>query len=468
MKPSDQLAYLTIEEAAQLLRRKKLSAVELVEAALDRIERLNPRLNAFITVIAGRARREARRADIEISRGQWRGPLHGIPITLKDNFETKGVRTTAGSKILAENIPRADSVVAARLAQAGAILLGKTNLHEWAYGVTTSNPFFGAAHNPWSVGKIPGGSSGGSAAAVAAGIGFGSMGTDTGGSIRIPSALCGVVGLKPTIGRVSLEGVVPLCESLDHAGPIARSVADVCILLEATADAYSHGIRRPNHRRLDKEKPRSFRVGWPKDFYFDRVDAEIVSAVQDAAKVLESSGGKIRKVAVPHLAAIERPCTKVALAEAGHYHHSKGYFPAREKDYSEEVRERLEMGLKVTAVDFLEAGEAKRAAMEDFEKAFEQVEVIAAPTTPIAAVDIGTEDVTIDGEREPLRGALLRLTRPADFTGHPAISLPCGFTRAGLPIGLQLIGRMDGEAELLSIARVFEKVWEGNRRHPNL
>jgi aspartyl-tRNA(Asn)/glutamyl-tRNA(Gln) amidotransferase subunit A len=468
MKTESQLAFLTIEEAAQLLRRRKISATELAEAALDRIERLNPKLNAFITVTADRARREAKAADKEIIRGRLRGPLHGIPITLKDIFETKGVRTTVGSKIFADNVTRVDSVVAARLSEAGAVLLGKTNLHEWAYGVTTSNPFFGPAHNPWAFEKIPGGSSGGSAAAVAAGIGFGSMGTDTGGSIRIPSALCGIVGLKPTFGRVSLEGVVPLCESMDHAGPIARSVADACILLEATAEKYPSGPGRPDYRKLKKAKPRGFRIGWPKDFYFDRVEDEIVAAVEGAMKVMTARGGKIQKVALPHVAAIIGPCTTVALAEAAQFHLKQGHFPARADEYSEEVRERIELGTKVTAVDYLRAREARRAATEDFEKAFERVDVIATPTTPISAVDIGAREVTLGGESEPVRGALLRLTRPSNFTGHPAISLPCGFTRTGLPIGLQFIGRMNGEAGLLSIAQVFESATEWNKRHPHL
>lgn len=468
MKTENQLAYLTIEEAGQLLRRKKISSTELVEAALARIERLNPKLNAFITVTAECARRAAKAADKEITRGGFRGPLHGIPITLKDIFATKGVRTTVGSKIPAEDFMPADSDVWARLSLAGAILLGKTNLHEWAYGVTTNNPFFGPAHNPWALEKIPGGSSGGSAAAVAAGIGFASMGTDTGGSIRIPAALCGIVGLKPTFGRVSLEGAVPLCESLDHAGPIARSVADACILFEATAEKYPRGTRPPDYRKLKKQRPRKFRIGRPEEFYFDRVDDEIAAAVEKAVKLLESHGGKIQKVALPHIAASIGPATTVALAEAAQFHLKQGHFPARSDEYSQEVRERIEMGTKVTAVDYLQAREAKRAVVEDFERAFEQVDVIASPTTPIAAVDIGAQEVTIGGESEPVRTALLRLTRPSNFTGHPAISVPCGFTRAGLPIGLQLIGRMDGEAELLAIAQVIECATDWNTRHPSL
>ena len=464
----DQLAYLTIEAAARLLRKGKVSPEDLVEAALERVERLNPKLNAVITVTSERARREAKVAQREIARGRARGPLHGIPITLKDNYGTKGVRTTAGSKILTDHVPTADSVVATRLAGAGAILLGKTNLHEWAYGVTSENPFFGAVHNPWSLGKIPGGSSGGSAAAVAAGIGFGSMGTDTGGSIRIPAALCGVVGLKPTFGRISLTGVVPLAESLDHAGPIARSVADACILLEATMEPYPRGARRLDYRKLEKDRPRKFRIGWPADYYFDQVDEEMLRAVEEGARVFESLGGRVENVALPHFEGATEACTSVALAEATNYHESQGYFPARAADYSQDLKHRLEKGAQVRATDYLRARETRRAAVEDFEAAFERVDVIAAPTTPVAAVEIGTREVQIDGKREALRAALLRLTRPANFTGHPAISIPCGFTQAGLPIGLQLIGRMNGEAELLAIAQAYESATAWKDRRPDL
>jgi len=468
LSSQDKFAYWTIEEAAEALRRRKVSPVELVEEALARIEQLNPKMNAFITVTAERARREAKIVEREIARGRVRGPLYGIPITLKDNYATKGVRTTAGSKILAENVPAADSMVAARLAKAGAILLGKTNLHEWAYGVTTENPFFGATHNPWTLERIPGGSSGGSAAAVAAGIGFGSMGTDTGGSIRIPAALCGVVGLKPTFGRVSLEGVVPLAESLDHAGMITRTVTDACILLEATAESYARVATRPDYRSLEKKRPQRFRIGWPVDFYFEDVEEEIALAVEAAVKVLAARGGRVEKVALPHLAAATRPATSVALAEATAYHEAAGYFPERAEDYSEDVRRRLELGAKVSATEYLHARESKRLATGDFEAAFERVDVIAAPATPIAAVEIGTREVKINGRSEPLRAALLRLNRPANFTGHPAISIPCGFTRAGLPIGMQLIGKKDGEAELLAIARAYESATKWTNRRPQL
>ncbi|HXY79380.1 MAG TPA: amidase, partial [Candidatus Bathyarchaeia archaeon] len=290
------LAFLSIEEAARLLRRREISPVELVEASLARIERWNPRLHAFLTVIAEQARSQAKRAEREIRRSGARSPLHGIPVSLKDNFWTRGIRTTAGSKILADFVPEKDSDVAAALARAGAILLGKTNMHEFAYGITGENPHYGSSRNPWAPDRISGGSSGGSAVAVATGMGFASLGTDTGGSIRIPAALCGIVGLKPTYGLVSTEGVVPLGVSFDHVGPLARSVTDACIVLEAIAGKYPRGAMRPSYRALRKNRPRRFRLGWPKDLFFERVNPEIQNAIGAAAKKFASIGARIVEV----------------------------------------------------------------------------------------------------------------------------------------------------------------------------
>jgi len=324
------LAFLSIDQAAKLLEKKEISPVELVEACLARIERLNPHLNSFITVIPDRARREARAAQRDIARGKWKGPLHGIPISLKDNIWSRGIRTTAGSKILADFVPKADSDVAARLKRAGAILLGKTNLHEFAYGVTNDNPHFGPARNPWNRERITGGSSGGSAAAVASGMCLASVGSDTGGSIRIPSALCGVAGLKPTFGLVSVQGIVPLAGSLDHAGPIARSATDVCVILEALAGEYPRPAARPDYRKLRRMLPKRLRLGWPDEYFFDRVDAEVRRLIEDAVAIFQSVGAEIKKVKMPRLKAALLPATNdIALAEATHYHESQGYFPAR-------------------------------------------------------------------------------------------------------------------------------------------
>jgi aspartyl-tRNA(Asn)/glutamyl-tRNA(Gln) amidotransferase subunit A len=463
------LCFLSIAEAAKLLRRKQLSPVELVDAALGRIERLNPALNAFITVVASHARREARAAEREIARGRWKGPLHGIPISLKDNIWTRGVRTTAGSKILADFVPKSESVVAESLARAGAILVGKTNLHEFAYGITNDNPHFGPVRNPWDRERIPGGSSGGSAAAVASGMCFASVGTDTGGSIRIPSALCGVVGLKPTFGLVSVERTVPLAISLDHAGPIARNVEDVCIVLGAIAGEYPKGVVRPDYRKLEKRFSKGFRIGWPEHYFFERVDGEVRSMIEEAAGIFRSLGGRIVRVPMPRLAGALLPATNdIALAEAAQYHESHGYFPARAVDYGADVRKRLELGAKVPAVDYLRGLAKKPEAMADFDAAFEHVDAILAPSTPIPAPRIGQDEIEIGGEKETVRSALVRMNRPANFTGHPAISIPCGFARGGLPAGMQLIGPHWSETRLLAIATAYEAVTEWHKRRPEL
>lgn len=464
----NELAYLSIAEAARLLRLKKMSPVELTDAALERIERGNPKLNAFITILAQRARRDARAAEREIGRGCWRGPLHGIPISLKDNFWTRGIRTTGGSKILKDFVPPRDSDVGARLAEAGAILVGKTNMHEFAYGITSENPHYGAVRNPWAAGHGAGGSSGGSAVAVATGMGFGSFGTDTGGSIRIPSALCGTVGLKPTFGLVSVAGVIPLAETFDHAGPIARSVIDACILLETVAGKYPKGAREPDYRQLRKNRPLKIRLGWPKQYFWERLDVELLEIFEMAAKVFRSLGAKVEKVSLERPAESAEPSTNIALAEATRYHESQGYWPARARDYGEDVRTRLEMGEKIRAVDYLRALQWRQGLVKEFDAAFERVDAILVPASPIAAPRIGQMEVSINGEKETVRSALVRLNRPANFTGHPAISVPCGFTREGLPAGLQLIGPRWGEAKLLAIALAYEEATEWHTRRPTL
>jgi aspartyl-tRNA(Asn)/glutamyl-tRNA(Gln) amidotransferase subunit A len=466
-----ELAYLTIEGAARLLRRKQISSAELVEAALRRIERLNPSLNAFITVVADAARRQALAADREMRRKRSSGALgllHGIPISLKDNYCTRGIRTTAGSRILADFIAQEDAEAASRLARAGAILLGKTNMHEFAYGITNENPHYGAARNPWNRENMTGGSSGGSAAALAAGIGLGATGTDTGGSIRIPAALCGIVGLKPTFGLVSVAGIIPLAETFDHAGPMARTVVDACILLQAMAGEYPRGAVPPNFRKLRPKRRRQFRVGRPKEYFFERVDAEVKKAVEAAVKCLESLGGKIVEISLPRISESLEPSTNIALAEATRYHQAMGYFPSRAKEYGEEVAKRLELGTKVTAVDYLRAQDVKRELTKDFDAALEKLDLIVAPTLPVAAPRLGTKEIEVAGEKETVRLAFVRLNRPANFSGHPAISVPCGFTRAGLPIGLQLIGPYWREARLLAIAHAYEEATEWHKRRPNL
>jgi len=469
LRSESELAFLSIEHAVRLLRRKEISPVDLVEASLARIERWNPDLHSFLTVLSERARRHARTAEKELKRGRARSPLHGIPVSLKDNFWTRGIRTTAGSKILADFVPQTDSDVAGLLARAGAILIGKTNMHEFAYGITGENPHYGSSRNPWAPERMSGGSSGGSAVAVATGMSFASVGTDTGGSIRIPSALSGIVGLKPTFGLVSAEGVVPLARSFDHVGPMARSVTDACIVLEAMAGKYPKGEPRPNHRNLRKNRPRRLRLGWPKQFFFERLDDDVRRLVEAAAKRLESAGARIEEVSLPRLASAIDTATNLVVAEASHYHESQGYYPARAAEYGDDVRAHLARGHELRAVDYLRAVESRREVQEDFLAAFEHVDAIVAPTSPIPAPRIGESEVRIAGEGGTgVRAELLRLTRPANLTGNPAISVPCGFTAEGLPVGMQLIGPPWSEARLLAIALAYEEATQWHTRHPDL
>jgi aspartyl-tRNA(Asn)/glutamyl-tRNA(Gln) amidotransferase subunit A len=468
LKSESELAFLSIEQAARLLRKKEISPVDLVEVALARIERFNPRINAFITVVADRARKQARLTEKQIRQRTTPGVLCGIPVSIKDNFWTRGVRTTAGSNILSDFVPAKDSDVAAMLARAGAILLGKTNMHEFAYGITNENPHHGPVRNPWDLERVSGGSSGGSSAALAVGIGYGATGTDTGGSIRIPSALCSTVGLKPTFGLVSVHGVMPLAKTLDHAGPIARSVTDLCIMLQAIAGNFPRGSVGPDFRKLRKNRLRKFRLGWPKEYFFDRIDREVQQAVESAAKCFKFLGATIKETSLPGLDRSVDPSTNIALAEATQYHESQGYFPQRAGEYSDDVRLRLGLGREIRAVDYLHALEVKRAITAEFDCAFEQVDAIIAPTVPIAAPRIDEKEIEIGDEKETVRSALVRLNRPANLTGHPALSIPCGFTRSGLPIGLQLIGPKWSEARLLSIALAFEDATEWQARRPPL
>jgi aspartyl-tRNA(Asn)/glutamyl-tRNA(Gln) amidotransferase subunit A len=457
---------LSIVEASRLLRRKETSPRELVESALQSIEQANPALNAFITVLAGSARRLAAIAEREIRRADWRGPLHGVPIALKDNFLTRGIRTTAGSRILWDFVPKEDSFVASALARAGAILIGKNNMHEFAYGITNEASCFGPVHNPWRLDRISGGSSGGSAAAVATGMCFGAMGTDTGGSIRIPAALCGIVGLKPTYGLIDTAGVIPLSASNDHAGPLARSVADACILLEGVAGKYPRGAARPDYRKLKNGRPRRFRLGWPKDYYFDLVDDGVRGALEAAATIFQSMGAKLIEVGLPQLAASVDDATHRSVAESNHYHESQGYYPARAQEYTDDVRERLRVGHELRAVDFLRSGPAIDRIAQDFAAAFDHMDAILVPAAAIPATRIGQSEVSIAGRDARVRPTLLRTMRPANFAGLPAISIPCGFTAENLPIGLQLIGPRYSEARLLAIAASYEEATDWHLRRP--
>jgi aspartyl-tRNA(Asn)/glutamyl-tRNA(Gln) amidotransferase subunit A len=476
MHKEESLAFATIEELGALLAKRRISPVELTELFLSRIERQNSSLNAFLTITAETALAAARRAEKQFlrRRGSRREdfPLLGIPISLKDNIWTRGIRSTAGSKILRDFVPAKDSTAARKLARAGAILIGKTNLNEFAYGITGGNAHYGPVHNPWALDRISGGSSAGSAVAIAAGLCAASIGTDTGGSIRVPSAFCATVGLKPTFGRVSVFGTMPLSPSLDHVGPIARSVADAAMLLGLIAgrdplDPTSS--RRPveDFRGALVGKPlRKFRLGRPREHYWEKLDPEVRRATEAAIRDMEKRGAVVHEVSLPHLKESIDAATEISLAEALHVHEAAGYFPARAAEYGEEVRQRIDAGAKVPAHRYLAGFDVRKRLLAEFDAAFQNVDAIVAPTVPVPAPLIGAESVQIDGEQFAVRPAIVGHCRPANFTGLPAISIPCGFTREGLPVGLQLIGRAFDEATLLRIAFSYERANDWRARRP--
>ena len=440
---------------------------------LGRIERSNPQLNAFITVTGELALVQAKKTEAELfgPRGRKgkldRGPLHGIPLSLKDNIQTKGIRTTAGSKILQDYMPSEDAEVVSLLKEAGAVILGKTNLHEFAYGVTTNNPHYGPACNPWDLERIPGGSSGGSAAAVAAGLCYGSVGTDTGGSIRIPAALCGVAGLKPTLGRISCEGIVPLSVSLDCAGPLGRTVGDIARIIGVL---YQRVAREPDMASPSalRAKPGQFCLGIPRQLFFDAVGAEVHSAFEAAIKKLVGAGISTVDVSVPMLDETEEAGNQIAWAEALHYHQQQGYYPARAAEYGEDVRARLEMGNKVSAVDYLHAMEIRSRFLRELHLGMADAgaDALAYPSTAVEAPLISEEMLRVGRHGYPARALLLRHNRPANLAGVPAVSVNCGFTKAGMPIGLQFMGAVSSEPVLLRIAKIFEQLQEEMPRPP--
>jgi len=447
---------LTLEGAAALVRERRVSPAELTDACLARIEAVEPRLNAFVTVTADIARAQAREAGDEIAAGRYRGPLHGIPVAVKDLFATKGVRTTAGSRILADWIPDEDATVVRHLREAGAVLLGKLGMHEFAYGVSSVNPHFGDVHNPWDTTKIPGGSSGGSAVAVAAGEAYVTLGSDTGGSIRIPASLCGCVGLKPTFGRASLFGAVPLAWSLDHPGPLARTVRDVAVATAAVAgfdprDPISADRPVPDFLAGIDVGPQTLRIGVPTDHVWDECDPAIAKAVRAAIDALARAGAEVIEIRWPRAAEYAKASSAVLGVEARAYH--EGTFPGRSADYGPLIRSRLASqgdGDALTYARSMKRLLESRAGAAD--RDLDGVDVLAMPTVPSRAW-------TIEEAKDlPRPSEWTRITRIFDLTGQPAISVPCGIDPDGIPIGLQFAARMWDEAAVLRAARAYELV----------
>jgi aspartyl-tRNA(Asn)/glutamyl-tRNA(Gln) amidotransferase subunit A len=457
--PDTDLLLLSLTEVARLLKRRSVSPVEVTRAILDRIAAVSPRLNAFRTITADEALAAARRAERAIRAGRYKGPLHGIPVSVKDLIQTAGIRTTCGSRILADWIPDADATLIRLLRGAGAILIGKTHLHEFAYGPTNLNPHYGPARNPWDPGRMTGGSSGGSGIAVATGCSYVSIGTDTGGSVRIPAALCGVVGLKPTYGRISRAGIFPLSWSLDHAGPLTRTVADAAITLQALAgfDPADPGSSRqpvPNFSRGLTAGVKGLRLGVPKEFFWDEVDPEVAGAVRKAVAVLAGLGGSVREVHWPMAAEARALSFLIIEAEAFSVH--ERWLKERPEDYGPDVRQRLAQGATILAADYLRAQRLRRRFIESLDAVFKACDVLLTPTMPVAAPRLEETTLHWPSQTESVTAALARLTRPFNLTGTPALSVPCGFTAGGLPIGLQIAGRTFDEATVLRVGHTYE------------
>ncbi len=473
----------TIVEMAPRLRRKEISPVELTRACLDRIEKLDPALNAFITVTAESALAEARAAEAEIARGEWRGPLHGIPIALKDLIDTAGTRTTAASQVYERRVPGEDAEVVRRLRRAGAVILGKNNLHEFAYGGSSLVSFFGDVHNPWNAAHIAGGSSGGSAAAVTAGLCYAAIGTDTAGSIREPAALCGCVGIKPTYGRVSARGVIPLSWSLDHIGPLTACVADAAVLLQAIAgydplDAGSADVPVSNyvsglHFSGLGEGPKTLRVGIPRSYFYDDLDDEVRAAVEQALIVIatcrDSRPRLSGRAKLDQMTAEMREMQievsndrTVQAAESFAYHAANA--SRMPELYQPETLRRIRSGEDISAAEYIQR---RRELDEERRRArnfFSEVDVLITPTMPIPAPAIA--DLKKDpAALRPAELALLRNTRPFNVWGLPAISVPCGFTKSGLPIGLQIAGPPWREDLVLGLAHAYEQATKWHERH---
>ena len=462
---------VTIQRLAHQIRQGNCSPVELTRETLNRIQRHQPTLNAFITVTEDLALDQARQAEREIREGRDRGPLHGIPFAAKDLFYTRGIRTTVGSKILRDFIPEHDAAVIEKLRYAGAVLVGKTGLHEWAYGITSNNPHFGAIHNPWDTTRIPGGSSGGSTAALAAGLCSFSLGSDTGGSIRIPASFCGVVGLKPTFGRVSRWGMFPLGYSLDHAGPFAHTVEDAALVYQAIAGHDPRDettVERSISLPAFTEDPwlKHKKIGVPRNFYYENLDPEIDDAVKEALAVLERLGAELIPIDVPNMEEFNTIGKLILSAEATSVH--RGRFQERKEDFGDDVRALLEQGEAVLATEYLDAQKQRRELVRDFNRLFDQVDLIAAPTAPIAAPKIGEGTVSIGTSTVEVRLAVTRLVRAVNLGGWPTLSIPCGFTSQGLPIGLQLIGNRFEEKGLLEVGRAYQQATEWHRQRPRL
>lgn len=464
-KSTEELAWLDLAEASRLVQTREISPVELTRVCLSRIEKLNPILKAFITVTAESALQEARQAESEISKGNWKGPLHGIPLAVKDLLETAGVTTTAASAVLQDYVPEQDAYVVQRLRSAGAVMLGKLNLHEFAYGGSAIISHFGIARNPWDTHRITGGSSSGSAAAVAARLCYGAIGTDTAGSIRLPASFCGITGLKPTYGLVSARGVIPLSWSYDHVGPMTRTAADAALLLQAIAsydpqDFYCQKfapVHYPKAIEEQAEKAAALRLGVPSDFWKE-VDREVEAAASLAVKILS----KLTSGTIEILLSTETDRT-VVRCEPFIFHQK--YLPQHEDKYHPETLRRIRTGADVTAAQYVETYRELLRMRRNVLKIFEKIDLIVTPTSPLLPPTVAE----LEAEPQDLRKkemVMLRNTRPLNGLGLPTISVACGFSKSGLPIGLQIAGAPGAEDKVLALAHVYQSRTDWHKKRP--
>ena len=460
------LAFRTIADLAPDIRAGSLSPVHLTELMLERIDRHDGRVRSF-THVAIDALQQARHAEREIRDGKWRGPLHGIPIGVKDNYLTNGMPTRVGCSQVPLNLPDKDAACVARLRRAGAVVIGKLNMHQFAWGNVTP-----PTTNPWDHNRVPGGSSGGSGAAVAAGLCYAALGSDTGGSVRIPASACGTFGVKPTYGRVSKAGIVPHSWSLDHPGPLTRSASDAAILLDVLAgadpeDAATADVPVPDYGAQLARPLSSIRIGVCRNHFFERLDHDVGRAVERAIDTMARHGAKVREIAIPNLEYALAAIFVIELVSSSAYH-ERALKDKRQQSYEPDVRTLVELGKFISGTDYLKAEQYRRVLARDFAEVFENVDVIAVPTMPITAWRTDEDSVTIEGRQESVLVASWRLTYPFNLVGLPATSQPCGFHANGMPIGLQLAGRPFDEATVLSTAYAYEGLTEWHDRCPPL
>ncbi len=466
--PSD----LTLAEAARQVRERKVSPVELVQDALARIKAHDGVLKSFITVFEEQALQVAKAQEMLSGAGHELGPLQGVPIALKDNVAVRGTRTTAGSKVLADWLPEADATVTTRLRQAGAIFIGKTNMHEFAWGGTSANPHYGAVRNPWNTERFPAGSSGGSAVAVAARFCFGAVGTDTGGSIRLPSAINGTVGLRPSYGRVSNHGIIPLAWSMDTAGPMTRTVKDCALMFGAMAgfdarDAASAPRATDDYLRDLAGGCRGLRIGIVPGYFFEHLQAPVHDAVKGALATFAELGAEVVDVDIRNIHGNISAQLTIESAEPSTYHQRN--LRERPQDYGEDVRTLLETGELLLATHYLQAQRYRALLRAEFMEAFKTVDVFICPSLPFAATKVGETKVVIEnGVEEDMLSAIMQFTGVASLTGLPSLNVPCGFDPDGLPIGMQIIGRPFAEATLLRTGHAFQQATAFHTRAPAL